>query len=177
LLVSAAHVFDRQVPAGDEIYYYTQPGVIRQLTGKLVSSPGRSKRSSDLVDVACLLLDGDGLPPYPTISKFAVDKSYLAPRHLPRSGREYVTIGFPATKANVDDRHGTALAAPYAYRTASIVLQIDDSAYSSFGFTPGTHVVLPFDSRRGFDHLRKEGTFPEATRYERCARDRIVRGR
>lgn len=48
----------------------------------------------DIVDVGCLLLEGDNLPPYPGVSKFALDISYLAPGHVPRRGREDAVLFF-----------------------------------------------------------------------------------
>ena len=95
--------------------------------------------------------------PYPGIEKFAMDISCLKLNYLPRSGKHYVIVGFPATKSAVDSRHRTTLAAAYAYRSDAI----DDSDYAAHGVDAKTHVVLPLDLRRGFDTTGRIVNFPK----------------
>jgi hypothetical protein len=102
-------------------------------------------------------LDGGAAPPYPDVNKFAMDLSYLRSGYLPRTGKSYALIGFPATKSRTDPNAGTVEVKPHAFRLAPI----DENEYARLGVSPDTHVVLELDLKRGFDPLGKHQQFPK----------------
>lgn len=155
-LVTAAHVLDTAYER--EVFYYVAPNKIRKLTGETTrSGDSPSHRDDALVDIGVVRLTGDGLPPYPEVSKFAMEPNYLCPRYLPRSGRSYAVLGFPATKSKVSRIDGTAVAAPHAYRCESV----PDQDYSKHGFSPENHVLLQLDLKVGFGPNGERQHFPK----------------
>lgn len=154
LLVSAAHVM-RELPE-TELYYYIEPNRIRKVTGRRIL--GRVPEGhTDLLDVAGVLLSDDSLPPYQAVDKFAVDMSYLRPRYLPRTGKEYVMVGFPASYSKVNPIAGTVAANVHAYHTGVATEQI----YSQLGLSTETHLVLPLDLKVGFDLSGRHRNIPK----------------
>jgi hypothetical protein len=155
-LVTAAHVLDTAHER--EVFYYVAPNKIRKLTGVTIRS-GKSPfhRNDDLVDIGVIRLTGDGLPPYPEIAKFAMEPDYLRPRYLPRAGRSYAVIGFPATKSKVCRAKGTVLVVPHAYRCEPIL----DQDYGKYGFSPENHVLLQLDLKVGFGTNGEHQHFPK----------------
>lgn len=154
-LVSAAHVLDVARTKG--VFFYATPTTLRALNGKVLTTGHPDNRDDDALDVGVMKLTGDGLPPYREVEKFAMDISYLKPNYLPRAGKHYVLIGFPATKSVVDTQRRTALVSPYAYRSDSF----DDKDYKSMGVDAQTHVALPLNLREGIDSMGKPRTFPK----------------
>jgi len=154
-LVSAGHVLD--VARTQRVFFYATPNKLRTLTGRVLTTGLPDKRNDEFLDIAVMKLTGEAAPPYPQVEKFAMDASYLKPNYLPRSGKHYVIIGFPATKSVVDSRGRTTLATPYAYRSDAI----DDRDYAAHGVDAKTHVVLPLDLRRGFDAAGRTINFPK----------------
>lgn len=154
-LVTAAHVLDEADQS--EMYYYTSTRMQRVLRGKRVRSKTPAQRKQDQIDIGILNLGENGLPPYPEVNKFALKESYLQPSYLPRRRKEYVIIGFPASKNRFGHVQQQIIAAPYAYRADSI----PDEEYSRYDVSPETHVVLPLDLRKGFDADGNPITFPK----------------
>lgn len=154
-LVSAAHVLDHVMDVG--LFFYASPNVTCRLSGKLFRSGRAEQRKEDTIDIGVLKMSSKVVPPYPDVSKFAVEISYLAPNRLPRTGRHYIIIGFPAKKSKIDEAERTVLARPYAYRSDPI----DDGTYRNLKLSPKTHVVLPLNRKRGFDPEGKITHFPK----------------
>ena len=154
-LVSAAHVLD--VARTQRVFFYATPNKLRALTERVLTTGLPDKPDDDLLDIGVMKLSGEAAPPYPEVEKFAMDASYLTPNYLPRSGKHYVIVGFPATKSVVDSRGRTTLAAPYAYRSDAI----DDGDYAAHGVDAKTHVVLPLNLKRGFDAGGRIVNFPK----------------
>lgn len=154
-LVSAAHVLDIATTA--RMFLYSAPGTIRYFSGRMTRSRSRSTRADDLVDVGVVRLSGDHLPPYPAVDKFPMDTSYLRPRYLPRAGKNYVFIGFPATKSDVDVMNKNVTAIPYAYRNGSL----PEADYPAHGLDPNDHVALPLNLKKGFDPAGRHQHFPK----------------
>lgn len=155
-LVTAAHVLDAAHER--EVFYYVTPNRVRKLTGETTRS-GRSPstRSGDLVDIGVLRLTGDHQPPYPEVSKFAMEPDYLRPGYLPRAGRSHAVLGFPATKSKVSRADSTALVAPYAFRCEPV----RDEDYAKHGFTPEEHLLLQLNLRIGFGPNGDRTSFPK----------------
>lgn len=155
-LATAAHVLDTAHER--EVFYYVAPNKIRKLTGKTTrSGKSPSHRDNDLVDIGVVRLTGDNLPPYPDVSKFAMEPDYLRPRYLPRAGRSYAVLGFPATKSKVSRIDGTVLVTPHAYRCESV----PDQDYGKHGFSPENHVLLQLDLKVGFGPNGERQHFPK----------------
>ena len=138
-LVSAAHVFD----AGkqNELFFYVKPNLTRILSGELLRTKGEDNRLNDNLDIGVLKLSEGNLPPYPDVEKFAMDISYLKPHYLPRSGKNYAVIGYPATKSYVDNQNMGVAVSLYAYRSHSI----DEPDYTTHGLSTDTHVAIKLD--------------------------------
>jgi hypothetical protein len=110
-----------------------------------------------LIDIGVLKLTDELMPPYPAVRKFAMDVSYLMPSYQPRSGKNYVMIGFPATKNRFNSVEQTVPAAPYAFRTESVL----EEEYRVLGLSADTHVVLSLNLKKGFDQSGKLQHFPK----------------
>lgn len=154
-LVSAAHVLETM--KAKSLFYYISPTIKRKLSGKLLLNPWQGDRENDLIDVGVLRLTGEGLPPYPDVNKFAIDASYLLPSYLPRSSKDYMVVGFPASKSNVNPLRREVAATAYGYRNHSI----PDLEYHKQGLLPETHLALPLDLEVGFDSKGKHRNFPK----------------
>lgn len=79
---------------------------------------------------------------------------------LPESlenSREYMIIGFPASRNKVNPVAHEVAATAYGYRNRSI----KDSAHSGHGLTPEAHLVLPLNLEIGFDSNGKRRNFPK----------------
>ena len=117
-LVSAAHVLE--VLRDRPLYFYITPDVTRKLTGKLLLTPPLGNRDGDLLDVGVLKLTDEGNPPYQAVEKFAMDASYLKPALVPRSEKQFVIVGFPASQKLANPRNRNVVSAPFAFRNSSI---------------------------------------------------------
>ncbi len=153
-LVSAAHVLDQAIAPG--LYFYGSPSKKIKVEGTLVRTSSAEARHNDLADIGVVKLQAGVRPPFPEVSKFAIDYSYLKPSYLPREGRHYIVTGFPATKSQVDRSARTVLVAPYSYRSDSI----DEGAYGKLGLCPKSHIVLPLHRMRGRGPDGKIAHFP-----------------
>ena len=154
-LVSAAHVLDTATKNG--LFFYLSPNTSRDLRGQRIRSGSPESRDSDLIDIGVLKLSGEPMPPYPAVRKFAMDVSYLKPSHQPRSGKNYVMIGFPATKNRFNSIEQTVPSAPHAYGARSI----PEEEYRVHGVSADTHVVLSLNLKKGFDQNGKLQHFPK----------------
>ena len=153
-LISAGHVLETLKIR--PLFYYVTPCITRKLSGRLLLNPWQGDRKNDPIDVGVLRLSDEELPPYPEVDKFAIDVSYLRPGLLPRSGRNYMIVGFPASRSEVNPVAREVAATAYGYRNYSI----EDNAYSEHGLTPEANLVLPLDLEVGFDSSGKHRNFP-----------------
>ena len=126
-LISAGHVLETL--KARQLFYDVSPGITRKLSGRLLLNSWQGYCENDPIDVGVLWLSDEELPPYPEIDKFAIDVSYLCPALLPRSGRNYIMVGFPASRSEVNPVAREVAATAYGYRSPSI----EDSAYSEQG--------------------------------------------
>ena len=154
-LISAAHVFDQAKTHA--IFFYSSPSRVEPVTGQVLLTKARGKRADDHEDIGVVRLPEGHGPPYPDVGKYAMDISYLKRGRTPRSGKHYITIGFPATKSDVNSSERSVYAAAFAYRADSV----DDQTYSVLGLDPMTHIVLPLDVKRARDANGKHVHFPK----------------
>lgn len=154
-LVSAAHVLDEAVSQG--LYFYSDPNIKRHLSGQLYRSSKGKPRADDTIDIGVLLLGEGPQPPFPSIRKAAMNVSYLKATERPRTGRQYVFVGFPATKTVVNNLNRTVEVTAYAYRNISI----PEHLYETHGLYPDTHLIIPMDLKRGVDANGQHQHFPK----------------
>lgn len=155
-LVTAAHVLDTAHERG--LFFYVGPDRIRSVSGVSTRS-GRSAvgRAKDILDIGVVRLTEDSVPPYPQVAKHAIDLEYLHPEYLPRANREYVLLGFPASKSKVSRADSTVLVAPHAY----LCQPIHDSDYQKHGFKPETHLLLHLNLKVGYGLNGQRQHFPK----------------
>lgn len=144
-LVTAAHVLDKA--QSHKLYYYTSPNDIRYLSGKMIRRKHNGDRRDDHIDIGVVKMSGGFLPPYPDVNKYPMDISYLKPSHLPRAGKHYSFTGFPATKTKVSNIKKSIEVTAYSYRSDSI----PESEYSKYNVDASTHIVLPLNTKKGYD--------------------------
>lgn len=143
-LVSAAHVLDEAVRT-KAMYFYVRPAEKRFLSGKVRRIAFQGSRSNDRYDVGVVRLDPPH-PPFAEVDKFAMRLSYLRPFYLPRSAKEYLIIGFPASRATLRLAERQLIAEPYSLWSPSI----PETSYAAHGLTPDRHVIIPFRRKRVF---------------------------
>ena len=153
-LVSAAHVLE--TIKAKPLFYYSAPEIKRKLSGKLLLNPWQGDRKNDPIDIGVLRLSGEGLPPYHEVGKFSIDVSFLRHRCLPRSGKHYMIVGFPASQSHVNPALRQVAATAYGYRNCSI----KEDEYCKHGLSPETHLALPLDLELCFDSNVKHRNFP-----------------
>lgn len=143
-LVTAAHVMD-DLASGIRHYFYTGPRTTRELSGNAAVSklPPSGNRDDDVIDVGVLLLEGEGLPPYPDVGREALSVTRLSPWATPRAGKKYAFLGYPSTKGKVDPSIKEIRSASYAYLGGSV----EPAKYLELGLSEGSHIVLPFSDR------------------------------
>jgi len=151
-LVSAAHVLEE----GASLYYYIEPNVTAKLSGERRLNRWNGDRENDPVDVGVLKLD-QSAPPYSAVDKCALDISYLRPKLLPRAGKTYSIIGFPATQSKVNPIAKELRSTVFSFRNRSI----PDDEYSTVGCSPESHIVLSVDLREGVDSEGQQRNFPK----------------
>lgn len=117
--------------------------------------PGKS-RESDRLDVGVYKLEGPALPPYPTIQKYSLPISALLPNALPREGKQFLLVGFPASKSRANPVSRELASEPCSFRNISALA----SKYSELGVTPQNHIVLDFDAKHTVMPNKEIRTFP-----------------
>jgi len=146
VLVTAAHVLDG-FRDGRSYYIYAAPAAKRALAGEVLFSklPSTGCRDDDLVDTAVVILEGSAetLPPFLAVGKRSLPISLVSPQGLPREGKRYVFLGFPASKADSNRVEKNVSSSSYAYLGSSVSGEI----YAQLGFDEAFHVVLPFHKR------------------------------
>lgn len=155
-LVSAAHVFD-ELKAGHELFFYIEPKVIRKLSGqlRLTKTPSGKDRKYDRLDVGVLKLDDAVLPPYPKVQKYSLPISAFMTNAQPREGKQYLLVGFPASKSRVNPAARELKSELRCFRNISAPA----SKYSELGVSPENHIVLGFDVKNTVMPNRKIRAF------------------
>lgn len=147
-LVSAGHVL-RSLET-TRLFYFIEPRLERAITGTV-----RLARD-DAIDVGVVKLTREALPPYPLVDKVAMPLANLTPNRVPRAGRHYLVLGFPASRNASNPVARETPARAYAYRASSS----SDDTYGSLGLDPATHIAIPLDLKRGRDAKGAHRNFP-----------------
>ena len=93
-----------------------------------------------------MALEGPGLPPYPELQKCGLPISALLPNAVPREKKSYFILGFPASKSKPHVIRRDIVSHPLCIRACSAPI----SAYTSMGFDPNKHILLPFNKKEIF---------------------------
>lgn len=157
-LVSAAHVFDKH-KLDQELFFYIEPNTIRKLTGEfmLTKTPPGKDRKCDRLDVGVLKLEGPALPPYLMVQKYSLPISALMPNALPREGKHFLLVGFPASKSRANPIARDLTSEPCSFQNISAPV----STYSEIGVTSQSHIVLSFDVKRTVAPNKEVRAFPK----------------
>jgi hypothetical protein len=121
LLITAAHVLDN-IAAGYALYFYAAVAMKRQIAGSALLSkfPSGATRKEDNIDIGVVILEGEGLPPYPDVNKLTMRLEKLAPFSATRAGSKYALLGFPSSKGEVRRPEMSVRSASYSYLSGSI---------------------------------------------------------
>jgi hypothetical protein len=137
-LVSAAHVFDYMAER-KPLFVYGRENGLHELGGELWLSKPVADRKNDPLDVGVLKLLPEVLPSYS--DKQAISIDVFLPSALPRAGKQYLLVGFPASKTKKYVPDAVMRAEPFLdwQRSASL------EEYRSIGRREEDHIVVPFD--------------------------------
>jgi hypothetical protein len=150
-LVSAAHVLkDHSI---NPLFFFTSNNQITYLSGRALLT---SLDGNDPLDIGVLKFSGEDLPPYPDINKLAMKMSYLEPSLLPRQGKRYAIIGYPASQSNIDKTKREVKSIVYSYDANSI----PDELYKDHGLSALKNVALPLNLNEGYDTEGMHRNFP-----------------
>ncbi|MHB1015725.1 MAG: trypsin-like serine peptidase [Desulfurivibrionaceae bacterium] len=145
-ILTAAHVMD-PLREGKELFYYVDDKWTQTISGDCVFTlpPTDTTRKDDRIDIGVIRLEGPKLPPYPTISQYPIAISALRPHALPRDDKEYLLVGFPASKAKAKQRGPDKVIGlkPFSYRNGSP----PHKKYHELGFNPKIHILIGFDQK------------------------------
>lgn len=157
-LLSAAHIFD-ELRDGGRLFFYVEPNRTRTLSGVLRTTPIASglSRQEDRYDVGVLLMQGPGLPPYPSVEKCCMPIGALVPRALPRARKTYIVTGFPASKTRANPSTRELLSNFYVFRNGSAPAE----RYAEVGVTERDHLLMSFDRKRAVHPSRDVRAFPD----------------
>ena len=147
-IITAAHVLD-PIRKGQDIFYYVKMGFTQKLSGRAVlTKPDNGKsRSDDRLDISVIRIDGPESPPFPEVEKYPIQLAALKSHALPRTAKEYLLVGVPASKASLKHRSRILNLLPYSYRNGSV----PESEYAEIGLSPRMHIALGFNQRRVID--------------------------
>lgn len=138
-LVTAKHVLAPLKDGGD-LYVYAKPDVKRHLGGQLAWS------TSDVLDVGVLMMDGDGVPPFPEVNCEPLPSRLLTPSEMLVEGRWYFTVGYPGTKSKPNKQTKIVKAQPYGNLGPSI----SADRMRGLGLDPSVHIAITFHKKRVF---------------------------
>lgn len=147
-LVSAAHTFEHSY-----LFYYTKQFQIHKVKGGM-SSSGISE-----IDIGVIKLLNIDLPPYPEVDKLALDISSLKPRYLPRTEKEYITIGYPNTKSNANPKTNLVTTKMYAFSNYTI----DENDYEKHGLTVDNNIAIELKLKKCYSLEGNKINFPKPT--------------
>lgn len=141
-LISAAHVID-PVKCGEEVFFYVDKKTTQKLAGTVLMSrlPNGERRESDRIDICVIRLQGPLLPPFEKVDKFPLQVDFLLPHAVPRDRKQYLLVGFPASRSKPNPKKKTIRSIPYSFRNMGAA----ESTYSTLGLDPRFHILLAFN--------------------------------
>lgn len=106
--------------------------------------PTTGQRLDDRVDIGVFHLEGEALPPYKKMDKFALPISALHPHALPRENKQYLVVGFPATKSKANPAAQELKSESISFRN----IGASTSKYSELRISTESHIVINLDLKR-----------------------------
>lgn len=153
-LLSAAHVLLQL--RHKNIYYFSESGAIKHITGKITTNSYIGDRRKDNVDIGVVRLENDPLI-YPSVNKYAINSSIFRFGEIASPTARYALIGYPASKLKVLMHPVQILIEPYAYLAHSAPTH----EYSNHGISTASHLYLVFDRRHSCDLAGNSRAFPK----------------
>ena len=143
-LVTASHVL-KPLEEQRRLFYPCDRKTERNIGGRILRTinnpiPGHAY---DL-DIAVVLLEGDGQPPYPELNTFCLPMDSLQSNALPRHGKSYFAVGYPATKTFTHVKNQEVEARPFGHWCGSI----PDSDYDSLNLSADRCLALEFNVKK-----------------------------
>ena len=147
-IITAAHVIDGAFE-GKEVFYYVEPGLTQTIGCDCVTTLDKigGSRDDDHYDIGVFRIEGPRFPPYPEVNAYPIRMSALRPYALPRDNKEYLLVGFPASRAKQRGIDKVIGLRPFSFRNGSLPLE----KYHALGFNPEVHILLGFDQKRVID--------------------------
>ena len=132
-LISAAHVLNEKGP----LYFHAAPRTKRWLKEEPFLT------DDNRIDLGIMELKL-APPPYPAVDKFALPFTALLRAATPRRRKQYLIMGFPSSKSEVDRkrRQFTTTVCP------NLCVSADAKRYDKLKLSPDNHIVLNFNVRR-----------------------------
>ena len=158
-LVSAAHVFD-PLRKRKRLYFGVGERQQRNLVERsvLLTRPLKgTNRSDDNLDIGVLRMAPHGRPPYPAIAKAAISIRELNNPPTAVEGREYLLVGYPASKTTVHRRRKEILVEPHGI----IAGGVKDIGAINARFDARVHVGLKFNRNDGVALDGRRRTLPK----------------
>ncbi len=159
-LISAAHVFD-ELKKGRDLFFYMEPKTLRKLSASgqilVTKIPDGKTREQDDLDVGVFKFEGSGQPPYPAVEKEALSVDALLPGALPREGKTYLIVGFPASKTRFNPINPALKSKVYSFRNISH----PTDKYGEIGLEPQNHIAVIFERKRSVGPDGKPRWFPK----------------
>jgi hypothetical protein len=137
-LITAAHVID-PIKSGEELFFYVDKNMTQKLAGRAILS-----RPPNRADICVIQIQGPLLPPFEKVDKFPLSVDMLLPHAVPRDRKQYLLVGFPASKSKSNRTRKTINSVPYSFRNMGAA----ESKYSALGLDPRFHILLAFDQDR-----------------------------
>ncbi|MDA8128985.1 MAG: hypothetical protein M0Z73_09850 [Betaproteobacteria bacterium] len=140
-LVSARHVIDKITEPGG-LHYYIEPGMLHKLYGTVLRTiplPGQSEL--DPYDLAIILLSSEAKAPANAVWKTPLNISSLRRGKLPRTRKQYLVVGFPASRSKANPHNRRLKSESSGFR----VISANRAAYESLGLSEQEHLVLNLD--------------------------------
>ena len=153
-LVSAAHVLS--APKG--LFYYVSPNVKRTLSGRLLRSKPVAGETSDLIDIATLMLQAPGLPPYPDVEKLSGDAVTLIGDETALLDDDiYLATGMPKSRSHANPKTNQIKVEAF-----SLVSQkAPQSTYQSLKLNPDHHLALVLERAESTELNGSSRVFPD----------------
>jgi len=146
-LVTAAHVLD-PAASGEELFCYVEKGMSQRIAGEvMVSEPSKGcGRKDDRIDIGVVKLSGPRFPPFSGVEKFAISRDCLLPQAVPRDQKQYLLVGFPSSKSQVNPLKKRVNLTPFSFRNMGPPI----GTYTALGLDPRAHILLGYSQRRTF---------------------------
>jgi hypothetical protein len=153
-LVSAAHVLSDP----SALFLYSETSTKRRLNGTLTRTKPLDGDKSDRVDLATLMLQPPGLPPYPDVDKEGGDADQLMGRESPFLEDDFFLVtGMPASRSKAN---------PHTYQIkveafSLLSSRAPASTYEALRLSENLHLALVLDRTKSVNLDGSARVFPD----------------